>query len=295
VKSVALGYRSVKKQDGATPAPLGAVFSGKEVDMKIKYILAGTILACAVQYASAEEGGADAAAQANNPLANMTAINIQDYYIGELTESDDSANQFWLRYAKPFSIGKSNWILRASLPVYSYPVGAGSETETGLSDFNVLAAYLIDVGNPALSFGIGPLLTAPTATKDELGSEKWSAGFANVLYSAESKKFQYGYLLTWQASFAGESDRSDVNVAAFQYFAFYQLGGGTYLRSAPIWVYNLENDNYSVPLGAGIGQIIKRGKTVYNFFVEPQFSVADDGPGQPEWQIFFALNLQFLE
>jgi hypothetical protein len=43
-----------------------------------------------------------------------------------------------------------------------------------------------------------------------------------------------------------------------------------------------------------IGQAIKRGKAVYNVFVEPPFSVADDGPGQPEWQIFFGFNMQFL-
>jgi hypothetical protein len=242
-----------------------------------------------------EQSGASAAAQANNPLANMTALNFQNYYIGKLTESDDSANQFWLRYAKPFSVAKTNWLLRASLPVYSYPVGASGKTETGISDFNLFAAYLIDMGDPAVSFGIGPQLTAPTASKDALGSGKWSAGFANVLFSGKSLKFQYGYLLTWQASFAGDSDRQNVNIGAFQFFAFYQLGGGTYLRAAPIWSYNFENDNYSMPLGVGIGQVMKRGKTVYNFFVEPQFSVADRGAGQPEWQIFFALNLQFLE
>lgn len=213
-----------------------------------------------------------AAAQANNPLANMTAFNIQNYYIGELTESDDSANQFWLRYAKPFSVSNTNWILRASLPVNTFPTPPNGDKKTGIGDFNVFAAYLIDTGNPAVSLGIGPQLTMPTATDDDLGSEKWSAGFANVLFNANSAKFQYGYLLTWQGSFAGEDNREDVNVAAFQPFAFYQLGGGTYLRAAPIWVYNLENDNYSVPLGVGIGQVIKKGKIVYNVFAEPQFS-----------------------
>jgi hypothetical protein len=262
--------------------------------MKIRSILAGAILVCAAQYTSASEEG-PSAAQANNPLANMTALNFQNYYIGELTESDDSANQFWLRYAKPFSIGESNWLLRASLPVFSYPVGPSGDMETGISDLNLFAAYLIDTGNPAVSFGVGPQLTAPTATDDDLGSEKWSAGLVNVLFNANSRRFQYGYLLSWQASFAGADDRSDVNVAAFQPFGFYQLGGGTYLRAAPIWTYNLENDDYSMPLGIGIGQVVKRGKTVYNFFVEPQFSVADRGPGQPEWQIFFALNMQFLQ
>ena len=236
----------------------------------------------------------DADAQANNPLANMKAFNIQDYYIGELTESDDWANQFWLRYAQPFSIAKTNWIMRVSLPLNTYPSPPGGGKDTGLGDLNVFAAYLIDTGNPALSFGIGPQLTTPTATHDNLGSEKWSAGFANVLFNADSAKFQYGYLLTWQASFAGNSDREDVNVAAFQPFAFYQLGHGAYLRSAPIWTYNLKNDNYSVPIGVGIGQVIKKDKTVYNIFVEPQYSVLDDGPGQAEWQIFLGFNMQFL-
>ncbi len=128
-----------------------------------------------------------------------------------------------------------------------------------------------------------------------MGSEKWSGGFANVLFNASSSKFQYGYLLIWQASFAGADDRADVNVAAFQPFAFYQLGGGTYLRATPIWVYNIDNDDYSVPLGVGIGHVIKTDKTVYNVFIEPQFSVLDEGPGQPEWQIFFGFNMQFLK
>lgn len=224
----------------------------------------------------------------------MKAFNIQNYYIGDLTESDDSANQFWLRFAKPFSMGSTKWIGRMSLPVNSFPTPPTGSTDTGIGDLNAFAAYLIDTGNPAVSFGIGPQVTAPTATKDALGSEKWSAGLANVLFNASSPRFQYGYLLTWQASFAGEDDRSDVNMAAFQPFGMYQLGGGTYLRAAPIWVYNLENDNYSVPLGIGIGQVFKEGNTVFNLFVEPQFSVANRGPGQPEWQIFAGFNMQFL-
>lgn len=248
------------------------------------FALAGT--------ASAQEA-AGSAAQANNPLANMTAFNIQDYYIGELTETDESANQAWFRFAKPFSVGSTNWIMRASLPINTFPTPPRGDKETGIGDLSVFAAYLIDTGNPAVSFGIGPQLTAPTG-KEEVASEKWSAGFANVLFNASSAKFQYGYLLTWQESFAGDDDRADVNTGAFQPFAFYQLGKGNYLRAAPIWVYNFENDNYSMPLGVGAGKVIKQGKTVYNIFVEPQFSVADKGPNQPEWQVFLGFNMQFL-
>ncbi len=241
--------------------------------------------------AGAQEQSSDAA-QANNPLANFTAVNLQNYYIGEFTSPDEDGNQFWVRYAQPVSLGKTNWIFRASLPVNSYPIHPGAGNTTGIGNLNAFAAYLIDIGNPAISFGIGPQLTTPSAN-DAVGSRKWSAGLANVLFNASSKKFQYGYLLTWQASFAGSDRSGDVNTGAFQPFTFFQLGKGRYLRAAPIWVYDFENDTYSVPLGIGFGQVIPTKKVVYNAFIEPQWSVADKGPGYPDWQIFVGFNMQF--
>jgi len=138
-----------------------------------------------------EQQQADASAQANNPLANMVAFNLQNYYIGELTETDEYANQFWMRYAQPLSIAKTKWLMRASLPVNTYPTPPDASHETGIGDFNIFAAYLFDMPNPALSVGLGPQLTAPTATDDALGSEKWSAGFAQVTFDARSPRFQY--------------------------------------------------------------------------------------------------------
>ena len=258
-------------------------------------VLSVFVLCLTASASSKAQTEADAIAQANNPLANMKAFNMQNYYIGDLTEQNKSANQFWFRYAQPFSVAKTNWLVRASLPINSFPTPPNGKNETAIGDFNVFAAYLFDTGKPAVSFGVGPLLNAPTATNDALGSEKWSAGFANVLFNAESKVFQYGYLLTWQHSFAGNSARDTVNIAALQPFAMMQLGNGLYLRSTSIWVYNLENNNYSVPLGLGVGQVIKKGNTVYNLFVEPQFSIIDKGPGQPRWQVFLGFNMQFMQ
>ncbi len=256
-----------------------------------KFLLAAAIFTASVPAYGAD--GGDDMAQANNPLANMVAVSLHNYYIGEFTGPNEDGNQFWLRYAQPFSIGSTNWLMRASLPLNSYPFGTDGSTDTGLGDMNVLAAYLFDTGNPSVSFGIGPSVNAPTATEDSLGSEKWSAGFANVFFDASSKKFQYGYLLTWQASFAGADDRDDVNLAAFQYFAMYQLGGGWYLRSTPVWAYNFDNDTYSVPLGLGIGRVIPTEKVVFNLLIEPQVSVIDEGETWPSWQIFAGFNMQF--
>jgi hypothetical protein len=34
---------------------------------------------------------------------------------------------------------------------------------------------------------------------------------------------------------------------------------------------------------------------MFNFFIEPQVSVIDDGAGWPEWQIVFAVNMQLVD
>lgn len=256
-------------------------------------ILAATLYCLAGAASAQEQAAASDVAQANNPLANFTAFNLHDYYIGELTEPDEDANQFWARFAMPFALGSTNWLMRASLPVNTFPVPPGFGHQTGIGDMNVFAAYLIDSGNPAVSVGIGPQITVPTASKDALGSEKWSAGLVHTLFNASSPKVQYGYLLSWQASFSGADDRDDVNLGAFQPFVFYQLGSGTYLRSTAVMAYDFEHSSYSVPIGFGIGQVIPREKVVFNVFIEPQVSIADKGAGWPKWQIFVGLNTQF--
>jgi hypothetical protein len=51
-----------------------------------------------------------AAAQANNPSANMTAFNLQNYYIGRLTESDNDA------YSVPLGAGIGKRSLSGARP-----------------------------------------------------------------------------------------------------------------------------------------------------------------------------------
>ena len=139
-----------------------------------------------------------------------------------------------------YILGESNWLLRTSLPLNTYPSPPTGGHKTGMGDLNLFASWFIDTGNPAVSFGFGPQVTLPTATEDALGTGKTSAGLVNVLFDASNPKFQYGYLASWQHSVGGEGGPADVNIATFQPFMFYQLGGGTYLRAAPVWGYNLQ-------------------------------------------------------
>lgn len=258
---------------------------------KLTRLLRSAVLALTLAAPAAQ---ADDAADANNPLANVTAFNIQNYYFGEFTGPGDfDGNQFVLRYAKPLQIGNSSWLMRASLPYNSLPVGPGGSTKNGVGDFNLFAAYQFDTGNPGVSFAIGPQVTVPTATDSRLGADQWQLGLANVYFNATSPLYQYGYLLTWQTGVGSTNNNPRANLGAFQPFFFYQLGNGLYTGTAPIWSYNFQNDSYSMPIGLRLGKVTKKGDTVYNFFVEPQYSVIDHGAGLPKWQIYMALNMQF--
>lgn len=116
-----------------------------------------------------------------------------------------------------------------------------------------------------------------------------------MLFNASSPVFQYDTWPHGNTVSPGDEKRPDVNLTTFQPFMFYQSGGGTYLRAAPVWAYNAKNSSYSVPMGLGIDQVTKQKKTVYNVLIEPQGSVAGKGLGQPRWQIFAGLNLQLLD
>ncbi|MBU2949086.1 hypothetical protein KO493_00035 [Tamlana agarivorans] len=264
---------------------------------KITRIFIVFLLTTTVSFAQEDAPAASSSeAQANNPLANMTSLSFQNYYFPKLSEAPDAAfmNTTWLRFAKPISKGKL--LLRASMPfsTLGMPNANGVvNTTSGVGDFNAFLSYNF-VSNATTTMGIGPSITAPTASDDVLGSGKWQGGFAFVAFVAKSPVFQFGTLITWQASFAGDSDRDSTSLAAIQPFYFWQLGKGTYLRGVPIWVMDFEKEAYSFPIALGIGQVIKMGNTVFNMYVEPQYSIYVQGV-QPVFQVLTGINLQFMK
>lgn len=256
-------------------------------------IILSSVAAFGLMLAGSAPGFAVDDLQANNPLANSNAFNTQNQFFGNLSTVDEPANVLNLRGIVPVQVMGSTAVIRATLPVVTLPTTPDFDHDTGLGDFNVFAAYLLDVGSPTVAFGVGPNLTAPTASSRSLGSGQWSAGVANVLFNFTSPKLQWGYLALWEASIAETFKSPDVNRGFFQPIAFYQLGNGWYLRSTAVWQYNFETDDYAMPLGLGMGRVIQTRFATLNAFFEPQYTVAQRGPGQPEWGAFFGLNMQF--
>jgi len=228
--------------------------------------------------------------QANNPLASKKTLNVHNYAITSLHGLPDvTMNSLMIRYGQP--LGRV--FLRASMP---FMVGStpGESPVTGFGDFSLFAMYTFPKQPKGTYLGFGPMLVAPTGSHG-FGQEKWQAGLSAVAFFAKNPVIQYGMLLQWQISFADtdKKEATDVSMLTPQIFAMWQLGAGTYLRSTGVWSFDLESGNYNIPLGLGIGKVVKAGGTIFNLFGEPQFSVLSKGIGQSKFQIFIGFNTQF--
>lgn len=229
---------------------------------------------------------------ANNPLQPSLALNLQDDYTGSYYNLDGAdANAFLLRGAMPHKLFGLPQLLRATLPVATTPNIQPNGRTTNVGDLNVFDVALFKAGS--FELGVGPQLSAPTAGDNLTGTGKWQAGIAALAISPQSWGL-VGALVTWQHSFAGSSRRPTQNNMQAQPLVMYNLPRGWYLRSTATWTWDLHAGTHYIPIGVGTGKVWQdRAGTTYNFFVEPQFTVAREGVAVPHFQVFFGLNMQF--
>ena len=219
----------------------------------------------------------------------MNALNFQNYYAPTLYGlPDSSSNTLNLRPV----VVSGRQIIRATLPISTVPIGSG-QYQSGLGDFSIFDAIKLTGTDAKTDFAVGPLLVAPSATDHSLGQGKWQAGIAAVAIHPLPGGSLFGMLTTWQHSFAGQSDRPEAQVVTFQPIGTFSIGSGYYFRSTAVWVFDIPNGNYLIPLGLGLGKVFKVRGAVVNAFVEPQFTVYHNGSGLPSFQLFMGLNLQF--
>lgn len=256
----------------------------------MKKLLLAALAILSIPFASQAATNTQDMNKSNNPLTPMLGINFQDYITSSIYGSDDTSNSFFLRGVLPHKTGGLPQIARVTLPYLSVP--ARSDQVTGLGDLNLFDIFLMKPKS-GVEFGVGPYFVFPTAGKDETGAGKWQAG-ASAIAMKPGDWGMVGALLTYQHSFAGPSERATQNLATLQPFIIYNLPKAFYLRSVGIWNFNWQNGDYYIPIGLGLGKIWKTKKGhIINLFAEPQWTVAHEGDGAPNFQTYVGVNLQF--
>ena len=236
----------------------------------------------------------DLAKQAQNPIANLISLPLQNNTNFGIGPDDETQNILNVQPVWPFSIGDEwNLITRTIFPVVSQPdiLTGGEGRINGLGD-TTFTGFLSPKNSAQLTWGVGPIFLLPTATDDALGSDKWGAGASAVLLTMPGN-WVVGSLISNLWSVAGSGDQ-DINLFTWQYFVNYNLANHWYLTSAPIITANWEansNNRWTVPFGGGVGKIIKIGKLPVNAQASAYYNVESPATGA-DWQL--RLQLQFL-
>lgn len=239
-----------------------------------RLLLLASMLACAATALAEEPTAAEEkteeelAKEAQNPVADLYSFPLQDN-IG-LNYGPNKAVQNVLNFQPviPIHAGPVNVITRTIIPLVTQPsaVPGDENATTGLGDIT-FTAFLSPAKPGALTWGIGPVFSFPTATSPQTGSQStWGLGPSAVLLTMPGP-WVLGVLSNVVWSIAGDVG----NTFLLQYFVNYNFGGGWYVTTSPIittaWnlPYSTSGSQWTVPFGGGFGKLQKFGRVPINF------------------------------
>jgi hypothetical protein len=247
-----------------------------------------------------EKGGGDLRAAVQNPVGAMYSLPLK--FTFDYGAPNGEASFLNIQPVIPITVGDWNYINRIIAPLIDTPGEVTGTPEipntfpgdgaTGLGDINY-SLFVSPAKPKGFIWGLGPSIMLPTATDEQLGSEKWSAGPTGVVL-VQPKWGTYGGLVRQLWSFAGDDDRASVNQTLIEPFLNYNLDKGWYLISDMIIIANWQADSgnrWTVPLGGGVGKLLKIGNQAINVRTEAYYNVEKPDLA-PDWQ--WGFTVQFL-
>jgi hypothetical protein len=243
----------------------------------------------------AEDDGADLAKKLQNPVADLISVPIQLHYNRHVGPDDDgSIWQVNLQPVYPFKLNE-DWLLisRTIIPLISLDdIPADGMDESGMGD--ILQSFFFspsELTERGWVWGVGPVLSLPTATNEALGTEKWGAGPSVVALKQEGP-WTVGILANHVWSFAGDDDRADVSATYVEPWVTYTTKGSTSITASVEMIYDWEADEASVPVTLLVDQLFQIGGQYVSIGVGAHYW-ADS----PEWGpegFGFRLQMTFL-
>ena len=277
------------------------------MNKKWTILIVFAVLVCMGQPAIAQEEQADAqkglAKKSQNPVGNMINVPIEYWHYDGMA-NDGSADAVIVKPVYPVTIGGTTLINRLIIPYLGIDANVTGEDlgdilipptnhkESGLGNIQY-QGFFTPAAPGRIIWGLGPVFEFPTNTSG-LGSDKWSAGAAALVLTMPGN-WVVGALVQNMWSFAGASDAPSVNKLTFQYFINYNLSNGWYLTSTPIMTADWEkpgSERWTVPLGGGIGKLVRFGKQPVDFKLQAFGNVAKPDGG-PDWSMMFAVKFLF--
>jgi len=253
----------------------------------------GTAVAADPPVGTAAAAELELAKQVENPLARVVSVQLNgnvNFDKGAYERTQSLAN-FSVTY--PFDLPRHwNLFVNSTLPVIDQPVGASDRVQ-GCGDTAVIT-LLSPPSSQHWVWGLGTSIVCPTASDSTLGQGKWEFGPAAALVHNE-RTWVAGIVASQSWSITGANDRAGVSRLILSPFCTWHLSKGWFLFTAPTvssdWT-SKANPTWTVPLGGGVGYIVRRGKHAVNFALQAYDNVVR-AEGAPSWQFRFTTGWVF--
>jgi hypothetical protein len=225
--------------------------------------VAATLVSSPLWSAEGGDQQAELAKKLANPVAALISVPLQYNYDQDFGEDDEGTKSLLnIQPVIPFSLSAGwNLITRTIVPLAAEnDVPAGTDG-SGLGD--IVQSFFLSPKAPVGGWilAAGPVMLYPTATDDVLGGGKWGAG-PTALALKQVGGWTYGLLANHIWSFAGDSDRADVNSTFLQPFLSYVTKTKTTLVVNTESTYNWDKEQWAVPLNAQVLQMLKIGPQI---------------------------------
>jgi hypothetical protein len=237
---------------------------------------------------------AELAKELQNPIAKLISVPIQNNFdFGAGPAGDGFQYKVNVQPVVPITLSDDwNLITRTILPIVYQENIVGTSSQSGLAD--TTESLFFSPTKPAPGgwiWGAGPAFLLPTATDDLLGAEKWGAGPTAVVLK-QQEGWTYGALANHIWSFAGESDRAEVNATFLQPFLAYTTKTFTSFTINTESTYDWEGHQWTVPVNVMVQQLLKIGKQPVAFQLGYRY-YAEKPDGGPDWGLRFAITFLF--
>jgi hypothetical protein len=191
----------------------------------------------------------DVAKEALNPFAESFKVPIESvtgFRIGPQRNTGESVN---VEPVLPFAVTPAwNVIVQPLLAMTSLP---GPDATTGFDDMQA-SVFLTPTRTGSWVWGLGPIVEAPTASDEQLGTGKWSAGPTGAVFYSNGPWLN-GILGSHLASFAGNRHREEVSLTSIEPQVSYAFDNGWSIQTDPTISYDWTADAWTLPLGADVG------------------------------------------
>ena len=235
--------------------------------------------------AAEADQAAELAKKLQNPVAALISVPFQNNFEFNGGPNDDGFKyQLNIQPVVPFSLNDDwNLISRTILPfVHQEDMIAKGSSQTGLGD--TVQSLFFSPKAPTSSgviWAVGPVFQLPTATDDLLGEEKWGMG-PTALALKQQNGWTYGALFNHVWSFAGDSDRRDVNRTFLQPFVSFTTKTHTTFGFNTETAYDWKGEQWTVPLIGSVSQLLKVGKLPVSLSLGAKYYAEKPANSQPK-------------